>query len=154
MIKQSKPRSLSHHLVTKKLCTQAGCSAIVDHKDDGTSPRCPKHLSKPKVTQKERQRKYTHHYDDQGRNVYSTYRWKKLRKAKATLNPMCEHCASRGVYKLVEEVDHIIEIEDGGEMWDINNLQSLCKPCHIVKTNKASAERAREVDNFGYLKRS
>src|SRR3990167_1549346 len=32
------------------------------------------------------------------------------------------------------EVDHIKAIMNGGDMWDINNLQTLCKDCHKQKT--------------------
>ena len=140
--------------MTKKLCTAASCNAIVDHPNDGSSPRCPKHKSatRPKITAEERKRKYAHHYDDKGRNIYSTYRWKKLRAEKARLNPICEHCERNGRAIPVEEVDHIHELEDNGSFWDIDNLQSLCKRHHIIKTNKAKAERETEVDEFGYLK--
>ena len=55
------------------------------------------------------------------------------------------------IAKAVEEVDHIIEIEDGGEMWDIENLQSLCKRHHIIKTNLAKKARLNKKDIYGYL---
>lgn len=137
--------------MTKKLCTYVGCRTIVEHNNDGSSPRCPLHPVKSKTSQEDRQRKYEHHYDEKGRNIYSTYRWKKLRKQKVTLNPICEHCEEHGIAKSVEEVDHIIEIEDGGEIWDINNLQSLCKQCHINKTNKSKANRKKKKDVYGYF---
>ena len=110
----------------KKLCTFIGCKAIVNHNDDGSSPRCPEHPTKSKVKQEDRKRVYQHHYDEKGRNMYSLYRWKKLRAAKAALNPICEHCEEFGIATPVQEVDHRHEIEDGGEFWDIDNLQSLC----------------------------
>lgn len=34
------------------------------------------------------------------------------------------------------EVDHKLAIVNGGDMWDINNLQVLCKDCHNKKTQK------------------
>jgi len=34
------------------------------------------------------------------------------------------------------EVDHIIAVSLGGEMWDKKNLQVLCSECHKVKTRK------------------
>lgn len=63
---------------------------------------------------------------------------------------MCEHCEKYGIAKPVEEVDHIHEIEDGGAIWDIKNLQSLCKHCHLVKTLKCKKERERKKDEWGY----
>ena len=134
----------------KKLCTYVGCRAIVDV-NDSQSPRCDKHQrtyqAKPP---EERQRKYEHHYNEKGQNIYGTYRWKKLRKAKVTSDPLCEHCMLIDIAKPVEEVDHIIEIEDGGEIWDIKNLQSLCKRHHIIKTNLAKKQRRIKTDRFGY----
>ena len=138
--------------MTKKLCTSVGCRVIVEHNDDGTSPRCPEHSREYKaIPKEEHQRKYEHHYDENGRNIYRTTRWRKLRAVKVGLNPICEHCEEFGIAKPVEEVDHIIEIEDGGAIWDIDNLQSLCKRCHIIKTNKCKAERNKKVDDFGYF---
>ena len=54
------------------------------------------------------------------------------------------------IAKPVEEVDHIIEIEDGGEIWDIGNLQSLCKRHHIIKTNLEKQNRKNKTDKYGY----
>ncbi len=48
--------------------------------------------------------------------------------------------------------DHIIEIEDGGQIWNIDNLQSLCAKCDRVKTAKEAKERRRGRDEYGYLK--
>lgn len=39
------------------------------------------------------------------------------------------------------EVDHIKAIMNGGEMWDENNLQILCKECHNKKTKEDFKER-------------
>ena len=138
--------------MTKKLCSYATCKTIVNHNDDGTSPRCPEHpRSYKKSNTKERQRKYGHQFDAQGKHIYSSYRWKKLRAAKVAVDPLCEHCMANGIAKAVEEVDHKIEIEDGGAVWDIENLQSLCKHCHLVKTYKCKKEREQKKDDWGYI---
>lgn len=40
-------------------------------------------------------------------------------------------------YENIElEVDHITAISNGGDMWDEENLQTLCKPCHREKTTE------------------
>lgn len=136
----------------KKLCSFVGCRAIIDHNNDGTSPRCEKHKREYKVTPpEERQKKYGHQFDENGKPIYSTWRWKKLRREKVAINPICEHCEKNDIATPVEEVDHIIEIEDGGAIWDIKNLQSLCKRHHIIKTNKCKKERERKIDDFGYF---
>ena len=32
------------------------------------------------------------------------------------------------------EVDHIVRLEDGGDPYELGNLQTLCRACHIAKT--------------------
>ena len=32
------------------------------------------------------------------------------------------------------EVDHIVEIQDGGAEFDLENLRTLCHDCHATKT--------------------
>lgn len=43
------------------------------------------------------------------------------------------------------ELDHIIEVQDGGAKFDPNNLIQLCKRCHSKKTHDAmKARRLKE----------
>lgn len=56
-------------------------------------------------------------------------RWDRLRTAHLAGEPLCRMCGLPAVL-----VDHIIPIRDGGERLDENNLQSLCRRCHDVKT--------------------
>ena len=49
----------------------------------------------------------------------------------------CQQCRQAG--KL--EVDHRVPLEDGGAVYDPENLQALCRTCHIRKT--ATENRAR-----------
>ena len=41
----------------------------------------------------------------------------------------CVNCGASAV-----EVDHIVEIQDGGAEFDLSNLRSLCHGCHVRKT--------------------
>jgi len=43
----------------------------------------------------------------------------------------------------VMEVDHIKSLINGGDMFDENNLQTLCQDCHKKKTKKDMLERKR-----------
>lgn len=57
----------------------------------------------------------------------------------------CVLCGARGT-----DVDHIIELADGGCFHDPNNLRTLCNPCHKAKTalaRKARAERLKAAAN-------
>ena len=39
------------------------------------------------------------------------------------------------------EVDHVQSIADAGEVWDNDNLQVLCRGCHIEKTRSENLAR-------------
>ena len=38
---------------------------------------------------------------------------------------MCQVCGGRA-----EEVHHIVHLNEGGDMYNLGNLQCLCRPCH------------------------
>jgi len=44
------------------------------------------------------------------------------------------------------QADHIVEIADGGNEWDENNLQTLCLKCHREKTK--TSIKIRKIGNF------
>ncbi len=127
--------------MSKKLCTFSGCNKVVDHANDNTSPRCEKH----RVAQFVKGRsKYTHHIDEKGKNIYHTPRWRRIRKAHLLMNPFCVECLNFNNTTLANTVDHIIEIKDGCDPYDMNNLQSLCPRHHNVKTGKEKSKRNRK----------
>ena len=42
----------------------------------------------------------------------------------------CQACGRPGRL----ECDHVQPLERGGALWDLGNLQSLCRSCHLRKT--------------------
>ena len=44
---------------------------------------------------------------------------------------VCRRCG-----KLAQEVDHILSLNLGGEIYDPLNCQALCKKCHLNKTRR------------------
>ncbi len=64
--------------------------------------------------------------------------WQRIRGRFIKQYPLCNHCE---VPTPAQEVDHIISLRNGGTNKD-ENLQSLCKSCHSIKT-------AREDGSFG-----
>lgn len=56
--------------------------------------------------------------------------------------PLCRMCAAEGRVTAATLVDHIVPIEDGGAVLADANLQSLCIPCHGIKTADDLARRA------------
>jgi 5-methylcytosine-specific restriction protein A len=56
---------------------------------------------------------------------------------------VCQICGGHAT-----DVDHIVELADGGSFWKWENLRSLCHPCHKAKTRamrKLRAERKKAV---------
>ncbi len=56
-----------------------------------------------------------------------------MRRLKLAACPLCEDCDERGLTTAATEVDHKIALNAGGSH-DLDNLRSLCKPCHSRKT--------------------
>ncbi len=127
----------------RKQCSAGGCNDIAVA---GTY-RCERH----RVTYTPKKR-YEHHYHD-GKKIYSSTRWVKLRRQFLNHNPLCAHHLVQGINIPGHTVDHIIEIKDGGAIWDIDNLQTLCNACHNTKTGEQSRKRTKrkKTNGFGLL---
>lgn len=70
-------------------------------------------------------------YDAAHRKLYATKDWKHLRKAKLQRNPLCERCMIGGYVEQATVVHHKIPHKGNRQLfYDIENLQSLCKPHH------------------------
>ena len=68
-----------------------------------------------------------------GRGVYHTLRWKALRRHVFERDGYrCRLCGNRGRL----ECDHIVPLRGGQDPFEIRNLQTLCRSCHIDKTSK------------------
>lgn len=99
-------------------------------------PRQSKQLPWIRKTKKKRSQESQEIYQD----VYSTWRWRKLRKIQLSREPLCRECAKQGRTTPATVADHIIPIRQGGEIWDLDNIQSLCHACHQRKTIKEQGE--------------
>jgi 5-methylcytosine-specific restriction protein A len=62
---------------------------------------------------------------------------------KLARDPFCEVCWGKGKMTEAVEVDHITPLEQGGEPFDDDNLQSICKRCHGAKTGAENSERMK-----------
>ena len=67
---------------------------------------------------------------------YNSWAWRKFRKSYIERNPLCVMCEAEGIVTPAQIVDHIIPMRQGGAKFDENNLQSLCKHHHDVKSGK------------------
>lgn len=72
--------------------------------------------------------------------------WKHLRRAKLSVQPLCEVCIRREVVEPAKVVDHIIPVSAGGEKFPpLDGLMSMCQACHNHKTN---AERSGKAGKY------
>ena len=69
----------------------------------------------------------------------ATPAWKRLRKEVLER----DHFACRRCGEPATDVDHRMELIDGGPPYDLENLQALCAACHDAKTSESRYRRAR-----------
>lgn len=53
---------------------------------------------------------------------------------------LCQICKAAGRLTMATEVDHRVPLEDGGSN-DDSNLDSVCQPCHAIKTAEEASRR-------------
>jgi 5-methylcytosine-specific restriction protein A len=69
-------------------------------------------------------------------------KWTAIREQIRAWNPYCVECLKNKVYKLFDEVDHIIPLHKGGTD-DFSNLRGLCTEHHYQKTCKDQGKNYR-----------
>jgi hypothetical protein len=77
--------------------------------------------------------KTTHKVFDYGRRE-----WRNFAEKHKKNNPFCAHCIREGKTKIGEISDHIIPINAGGSVWDLRNLQNLCRVHDNIKRSNES----------------
>lgn len=73
--------------------------------------------------------------------IHGSGRWQKVRAMKLARDPLCEDPYGRHAGQTVTatEVDHRLALRERPDLaWTLDNLQSLCDPCH---NRKSVAER-------------
>ena len=61
---------------------------------------------------------------------YASPEWRRVRDWYRSRYPLCEECQRQGRVTAAELVHHKREISQGGELLDVDNLESLCRSCH------------------------
>lgn len=64
--------------------------------------------------------------------------WQKLRAQVLEGEPLCRHCAARGLTEPATDVDHMNGADDNR----LESLQPLCHSCHSTKT---AADQGKQV---------
>ena len=102
-----------------KPCNQPRCPALVDGRYCDKHKKQNNRLIKERRTDKEQQR------------FYDSAAWKKLRKLKLSINPLCERCEREGRTVLATIVHHKDYIREGGNLLPtLEELESVCLSCH------------------------
>ena len=121
----------------QKPCNQMGCPIRVSR---GTR-YCPAHQRALYAGQNAARR------TDAARRaldaLYNSPRWRKYRAWFLRQHPLCAECERSGRTAIAVLVDHIRPVVEGGDFWDEANHQSLCDPCHRVKSAHETFGRAR-----------
>lgn len=64
-------------------------------------------------------------------HLYDTKRWKALRLYRLGIEPLCRFCKRAEKLTPACIADHVIPHRGDEELFfDLENTQSLCKPCH------------------------
>ena len=67
---------------------------------------------------------------------YNSTAWRKFARVYKQRNPECVECNKENRVGPADVADHIVRIEDGGEKYNENNIQSLCNFHHNRKSGK------------------
>ncbi len=95
---------------------------------------CEKHRKERQKEYELYQRKYNHRERYDGR-------WDKVRNIYIKNHPLCEECLKENITTVGELVHHKIPIEDGGEKYDFDNLETVCRSCHSKLHIKIKKEK-------------
>jgi 5-methylcytosine-specific restriction protein A len=105
---------------SKRACLKSGCPALVDN------GYCVDHEQHERQHDKWRGSAAERGYDSEWRR----FRVLTLQRDKY----LCQHCLANNRVEPATEVDHIKPLAQGGDRLLLENVQSLCHPCHVKKT--------------------
>ena len=127
------------HIPTRaqRICKYPGCNKVIPY---GGSAYCEAH----KEAYFNNKAKLSKSYDvvrPERHKFYHTARWRRTREAYIKNNPLCVMCLAEVRLTQGVIVDHIVEIQDGGDLTSPDNLQTLCRYHHNLKTSQEKKER-------------
>jgi 5-methylcytosine-specific restriction endonuclease McrA len=116
-----------------RLCARCGDTIDpAEHGYRGPCPPCKRELEKQKSRRRRAKAKAAVAFRD-------SRRWQQVREvAKRRDGHRCQRCGtSEGL-----EVHHVTPIEQGGNVFSLDNLVTLCQPCHRSEERAAFLEGA------------
>ena len=104
-------------------CSMLGCSSVRSR----YNTLCIEHGGRNSYNHTEKRKDFN--------GKYNTKQWRKLRQAQLSKHPLCLSCLSQGRVVEAEHIDHVFPwYSYGSEAFQRNLFQSLCQPCHSIKT--------------------
>ena len=86
-----------------------------------------------------------------GNPIYGTKRWKELRRLVLEEDGDCHWCRLKGKRTKASQVDHIVELDRGGDPYDRANLVPSCASCNASRgarfVNQKTAQRIQNRNN-------
>jgi 5-methylcytosine-specific restriction endonuclease McrA len=80
---------------------------------------------------------------------YDKRAWRRLSQHKLQQQPLCEACLRAGRIEPAVHVDHIIDLNDGGDLLPaLEGLMSLCLSCHSLKTATGNAFKGCDINGM------
>ena len=115
-------------------CNEPGCTELVRGRW-----KCDKHRKHRKTVSKavkaRRDQEYNAANVERRREAWRFYAGKKWRKVRQYMLNKYPGCMGADCNRLADVVDHVVDrLDYDGSMYDVENLQCLCKPCHDRKT--------------------
>jgi hypothetical protein len=90
-----------------------------------------------------------------GNPIYSTKRWKDVRRLVLEEDGECHWCRIKGKRTQATQVDHIVELDRGGDPFDRSNLVSSCSSCNASRgarfVNQKTAQRIQNRNKASNL---
>ena len=125
-VRGGKDRYMPHS--PRRPCRAQGCRNFCNPGDQ----YCEIHLAMYVKEDNEYYNRYKR--DQEAQAFYDSPQWRATRRRKLQEQPCCEECLRHGIITPATIVDHITPIKQGGARLDMNNLQSLCRSCHSIKS--------------------
>jgi 5-methylcytosine-specific restriction protein A len=93
---------------------------------------CEEHQDTPKEYERQRSARRR----EKRKGSYKTKRYLMARRHVLYANPFCQGDGTGSCPKgdLATEVDHIVPLSEGGDLYDLDNLAGRCTACHLRKT--------------------
>jgi 5-methylcytosine-specific restriction endonuclease McrA len=97
-----------------------------------------------------------------GNPIYNTKQWKEVRRLVLEEDGECHWCRLHGKRTKATQVDHIIELDRGGDPYDRSNLVPSCASCNSSrgatfvnnKTTQRIQARNKASQNVSFLSKS